>query len=199
MAKKKTGKNNSVLKVAVIGIVLACMIAGYYFYLSRKTGAEADKIPEVTAVDEVLARNLETNYPPTPKEVVKYYSELTRCFYNEEYTQGQMEKMADKIRQLYDEELLAHNEWGSYIIQLQMEIDEYKEKERKISTYQVSASTDVDEFSMDGYEWAKLHCLYNMRQGGSLVCVDEIFLLRKDEEGHWKIFGWELAKENDDK
>lgn len=194
---KKTKKNTNVLKVTIIGIALACLIVGYYSYLNRRAHEQAEANPKVTKVDEVLARNLENNYPPTPKEVVKYYSELTKCFYNEEYSQGQMEEMADKARQLYDAQLLENNEWGSYIINLQAEIDEYKENEREISSYFVASSTDVDYFTQDGFEFARLLCSYTLRQGGSYAKVNEIFLLRRDEDNHWKIFGWELAEEDE--
>lgn len=195
--KKTANKNANVIKITIIGIVMAVLIIGYYYQLVQKEKETAETNPVVTKVDEVLSRNLESNYPPTPKEVVKYYSEITRCFYNEEYSQGQLEQLADKARQLYDAQLVEHNDWGTYIISLQSEIEEYKKNEREISSYSVAASTDVDYFSQDGYEWARLHCIYTLRQGGSYANVDEVFLLREDEEGHWKIFGWELTEEDE--
>lgn len=195
--EKKTKKNSNVLKITIIGIVMAGLILGYYYYLNHKERAAAENNPKLTKVEEVLSRNLATNYPPTPKEVIKYYSELTKCFYNEEYSQGQMEQLADKARQLYDDQLVENNEWGTYIINLQAEIENYKKNERLISSYSVSASTDVEEFSQDGYKFARLHCIYTLRQGGRPVNVDEVFLLRKDDEGHWKIFGWELAEDDE--
>ncbi len=195
--KKTAKKNANVIKVTIIGIVLACLIIGYYFYLNQRERATAEANPIVTKVDEVLSRNLENNYPPTPKEVVRYYSEITKCFYNEEYTQGQLEQLADKARQLFDVQLAEHNEWGTYLMNLQSEIEDYKKNERQISSYSVAASTDVDEFSQDGYKFARLHCIYTVRQGGYYVDVNEIFLLRKDEDGHWKIFGWGLAENNE--
>lgn len=195
--KKKVNKNANIIKVAVIGILMAALIVGYYYHLSAKERAVAEANPKITRVDEVLARNLTNNYPPTPKEVVKYYSELTKCFYNEEYTQGQLEQLAGQARMLFDTQLAEHNEWGTYIRNLQAEIDEYKENGREISSYSVAASTDVYEFSQDGYDWARLRCIYTLRQGSHYEDVNEIFLLRKDEDGHWKIFGWELAEDDE--
>lgn len=195
--KKTAKKNANVIKVTIFGIVMACLIVGYYYYLNQRERAAAEANPKVTKVDEILSRNLTVNYPPTPKEVVKYYSELTKCFYNEEYSKGQMEELADKARQLYDDQLIENNEWGTYIMNLQAEIDEYKKNEKEISSYSVAASTDVDYFSQDNYDFARLRCIYTLRQKGSYVNVDEIFLLRKDADGHWKIFGWELAEDDE--
>ena len=56
-----------------------------------------------------------------------------------------------------------------------------------------SSSTDVEEFERDGYEWAQLYAFYNVRQEGKVVKVTEIFLMRKDEDGRWKIYGWQQA------
>lgn len=193
--KKAEKKNANIIKIVIIGVVLAALIVGYYYYLNQKEKKTAESNPKVTKVDEVLSRNLENNYPPTPKEVIKYYSELTRCFYNEKYSQEQLIQLADKARELYDEKLLENNEREEYISSLQKEIEDYKKDERVIYSYSVSASTDVYEFSQDGYDWARLHCIYTLRKGSSYVNVNEVFLLRKDENGHWKIFGWELVED----
>ena len=86
-------------KNVIIIVVLIALVGGYYFYLSNRNKTEDDT--EVTAVHDVILRNLETNYPPTPKEVVKYYSEITKCLHNENYTDEQFEQMADKLLALY--------------------------------------------------------------------------------------------------
>ena len=53
---------------------------------------------------------------------------------------------------------------------------------------------NVKEFERDGYEWAQLYAFYNVRQSTQIVKVTEEFLMRKDEDGRWKIFGWQEAK-----
>ena len=75
-------------KGMLILIVLVCAVIGYYFYIANKgeDSATKEERVEITAVKNVLLRNLERDYPPTPKEVVKYFAEITRCFYSEKYT-----------------------------------------------------------------------------------------------------------------
>ena len=76
-------KRSSVIGIIVFGVILVAVVAGFAFSLShRKEVAEADTQP--TPVQKVLMRDLERNYPPTPKEVVKYFADITQCFYNEE-------------------------------------------------------------------------------------------------------------------
>lgn len=188
---KKSTKSN--IRGGMVIVLLIVVMVGYYYYLSNKEKAQQEQNPEFTKVQEVLLRNLDTNYPPTPKEVIKYYSEITKCFYNEEYSDGELEQLADKADQLYDEELSENNGWGQYIISLRSDIDEFKENAITISSYLISASTDVEKFEDDGYEFARLHCIYTLKQGNYKQDVDQVFLLRKDEEGHWKIYGWDSA------
>ena len=64
----------------------------------------------------------------------------------------------------------------------------------KISSYTTSSSTDVETFTKDNYEWARLYCMFNIRKGTDMLATTERFLMRKDEAGHWKIYGWELAE-----
>ena len=70
-----------------------------------------------------------------------------------------------KTDQLFDEELNDYNEWGTYIISLKDEIKEYKDNKRRLSSYSVASSTDVDYCTADGYSFALLRCSYNVIQG----------------------------------
>lgn len=191
MKNKGTG-----VKTLIIGIILLCIVLGYYYYLSNKqrNSREEAKVT-TTAVQEVLLYNLEKRYPPTPKEVVKFFGEISKCFYNETYTEEEFLQLASKIQILYDEELVANKTQEQYIKDLREDIDEWKEIGMVISSYSTSASTDVERFTQDGYEWARLYCSFTLRAGTKLETSNEVFLLRKDKEGHWKIFGWDRDSE----
>ena len=192
---KKLGRN----KGAVIFIILVVLVVGYFYYLSNRPVSQPEEVaPEadvMTAVQQVLARDLEINYPPTPREVVKYYSEITQCFYNEELTEEDLYALGMKARELYDAELVANQTEADYIDSLKFDIQDFKNKKRTIASFNPSSSLDVETFSEDGYEWARLYCNYGIKQGELLYNSNMVFLLRKDESGHYKIFGWQLAKE----
>ena len=60
----------------IVLLILMCMLVGYYFYLSNRSGTGKEEPEESSQTQEVLLRDLSRNYPATPKEVVKYYSEI---------------------------------------------------------------------------------------------------------------------------
>lgn len=191
-------KHSKIAKTVIIVVILAAIILVYYYYLGhRAKRQEVEEAVAATVVQSVLMRDLEHNYPPTPKEVVKYYAEITECFYNETYTDEELTLLADKIQQLYDEELAANKTQEQYMEDLKTEIAEMKGKQLTIASYEVSASTDVEEFTQSGYSCARLYCTFYLRQpgNGGRVASQERFVLRKDEDGHWKILGWELVED----
>lgn len=198
MSRHKANISFKGTKGAVILIVLAALIVGYYFYLSNYTKArnEQAQADATTPVQDILLRNLDIDYPPTPKEVIKYYSELTQCLYNEELTEEEIDQLGGRARLLYDEELNEHNEEGQYLMDLREDVGDFNSKSIRIPSYTLPSSTDVEEFTENGRQCARLYCTYHIRQGSSLTDSVEVFVLRKAEDGHWKILGWDLADED---
>lgn len=181
-----------VTQVTIICAILIIAIVGYYCYLVNRNNP-GDREVKATFTQNVLMRNMENNYPPTVKEVVKYYNDVMKCFYNEDCTEEEITDLAKRARELYDDELVEHNPWSTYIVSLENEIDDFKENKRKITSFSVAASTDVDYFEADGYHFAKIRSGYNILQGKESSSSILIYLLRKDDKGHWKIYGWERA------
>ncbi len=191
-------KRRNPARILIVLVVFAIAVVGLFFYISNRSRQIADgKMTQMTPVQEILARNLETNYPPTPKELLKFYSEITRCFYGEEYTNEELVKLATLSRKLFDDELVANQTDEEYLSALKMDIATWKNDKKVISSYSVSSSTDVQEYSYGGYEWAQLYCIYSIRMGTNVAPVQEHFIMRKDARGHWKILGWELVQPGD--
>lgn len=174
-------------------LAIGCVLLAYYMLNLKVEKSKPEDYVELTPVQEVLSRNLQTNYPRTPKEVIKYYSEITKCFYNEEYTEEELYDLAMKAMELYDHDLAANKPEEQYLNDLKSEIEDFKEKEYAISSYSTSSSTDVYDFTEDGYKFSRLYCTYYIRMGTVTQPIEEIFLLRMDEDGHWKIYGWDEA------
>ena len=181
------------LSTSIIIIVVSVALIVGVFLLIMNGNAKDDEPTEVeiTAVQNVLLRNMENDYPPTPKEVLKYYSDITQCFYAGGYTDEELEQLALRAWELYDEDLQANQDYDIYLEDLKAEIASYREKDWNISSYSTSSSLDVEEFERDGHKWAQLYAFYNVRQSTKIVKVTERFLMRKDKDGRWKIFGWE--------
>ena len=188
-------KRSRVITVIVVAVILVAVVAGFAFSLNRREKATAEaEAARVTAVQNVLMKDLERSYPPTAKEVVRYFADITQCFYNEEYTDEELTQMAEKIQGIYDDELIANKSQEEYLDDLRSEIASMKESNYTISGYVLSASVDVEEFVENGYTCARLYCTFNVKQGtkGTTRSMEE-FVLRKDEDGHWKIYGWQLV------
>ena len=185
------------IKGILIGLVLIALVVGYYFYLSNRKPKEAAEDTETTvsAVQKLLLKNIDDDYPPTPREVLKLYSDITVCFYSEDYTDEELPQLALQIEKLYDEELIANNTPDQYQKNLRWDIKTMKDKNLRVTSYSVASATDVDYFDAGGRSWARLSCTYTIRSGKEAGLAREIFLLRKDDMGHWKIYGWEAAKE----
>ena len=60
---------------------------------------------------------------------------------------------------------------------------------------EVTPATDVIYFEHNGYQCAKLNVVYTLKSGTVYQTTKEVYILRKDEQGHWKIFGFTLAEE----
>lgn len=188
------GKNKGLL----IAVVLILLVIGYFYSFSRRNVPQPEEteteIEVMTATQQVLARDLEISYPPTPREVVKYFSEITQCFYNEELSAEDIYALGMKARDLYDAELVANQTEADYMAALKYDIQDFNNKNRTIVSYEPSSSLDVETFSEDGYEWARLYCNYGVKQGEILYNSNMVFILRKDENEHYKIYGWKLAE-----
>ncbi|EOS76561.1 MAG: hypothetical protein OSJ60_06685 [Lachnospiraceae bacterium] len=192
--RKKQNQNG--VKILIIGVILVCLVLGYYFYLSQKAASRKQESEvKITEVQNALLRNLDTNYPPTPREVLKCYCQMAQCLYNETYTEEEFKELALKIQTLYDAELVANTTQDQYLQALKWDIEQFTKEKIVISSYTLSSATDVEEFKQDGYSWAKLYCTFTLRTGTQLSSTQEVFLLRKDEENHWKIYGWELVEQ----
>lgn len=185
--KKKNG-----VKIIIIGIILAALVIGYFYYVMNKGEKPQEEVVESTQVQTVLMRDLDKSYPPSPKEVVVYFSEISKCFYNEKYTEDELYDLAMQIQGIYDDELVANKSEEQYLEDLKSDIAEMKANDRAISSYEVSASTDVKYFEEGSDSCAKLYCTYNIRQGTNIYQNRVVFILRQDEDKHWKILGWDL-------
>ena len=191
-------KNSRKILVILIVVLFVSAILGLFIYVNNKpqSGSVEDDVV-ISNVDNVVLRNLDINYPPTPKEVLKYYSEITMCFYEENLSEEDLVRLAQTARKLYDAELCADVTEEEYLASLREDILEFNSLGIVVSGYTVSASTDVEEFVVDGRECARLYVTYRLRQGTEYIYSNEVFIMRKDENGHWKILGWELLEEEE--
>ena len=171
-----------VIAVAIIGLV----VGGYYMSRSRNNASEDGNVT-LTEVQKVITKDLEDNYPATPREVAKLYNRILQCFYNESYTDEELQQLGDQARMLFDEELLENNPRDAYLDALRADIAEYREKERTIRSVSVCDSNDVVYKTVDKRECAYVDVSYFVDEDKQYSYTYQTYVLRTDEEGKWKI------------
>lgn len=195
---KKTGK---VIRVMVVIVFAAALLLLGYYKLSRRDVQNEETVDlPATELERLKQKDLETSYPGTPTEVVKLYWRLNKCIYNDSLEEEDLDLLLEKLRMLYDEELLADSEntWDSMKKRLQEEIASFAEEERTISSYSVAKNSEVEYGEVEERECATVYCsiLQSAKSRNSMLY--EEFMCRKDADGKWKILGWRQTEERDE-
>lgn len=129
----------------------------------------------------------------TPKSAVKFYSEIIECLYNESPSDEEINQLGTKARAVLDEELNNNNPTENYLIELNKDVLEYSKSNRIIISYTVDATDDVKYYTQDNKEYAVVNATYTLRETDTFTKANEEYILRKDEEGYWKILGWRIS------
>jgi hypothetical protein len=181
------------IKKPVILTLVTLLIIGAYYYCSRIEKDNNEKITTNNEITRITSKDLELNYPSTPKAVVTYYSEIISVIYKIDMNDEELEKVASQMRGLFDEELLLLNSHNAYIDNLKLELELYQEAERYISGYKIENGYNIEYITYKDEDYAKVDVLYYLREGKELKYIYEEYTLREDEDGKWKILFWELT------
>ncbi|MEG0806546.1 MAG: DUF6715 family protein [Lachnospiraceae bacterium] len=173
--------------IVAVGIG-ACLILGYYYYLNHRPvkGAQGED-DNTTEIESIIEADLAEEYPKTPRAVVKFYNRILTCYYNEECSESELKSLAKQQLNLMDEELKANNPEDKFLKKLQLDIQDYKDKKRTISSSTVSGTDDVIYKTVDKRNCAYVTSSYFIKEDNSYDKTFQRYVLRKDEEGKWKI------------
>ncbi|MBR3307737.1 MAG: hypothetical protein IKI75_10885 [Lachnospiraceae bacterium] len=199
------------IKTIIIMIVLVGLFVGYYLYISHRNVesnteeiAAAKTVQDMTTVQKLIAEAAYKDYPATPVQLLKYYNEITVCFYNEEYTEDELKALALISRKMLDDETVAQQTDMEYLLQLEQDIAVMKSQGdhgTTIYSVDVTPSMDVFYFEHDGYECARLYDTFTVKQmvDGTIYypVIRYVYVMRKDADGHWKILGFKKEEEGE--
>lgn len=171
----------------IFAVVCVVIIVGLFWYTATKKGNSAENNDDLTEAEKVITRNLEKNYPETPREVVKFYNRIITCFYDEEYTDDELYELGDQARLLMDDELLENNSKDDYFKNLKADIEDYHDKSKKIESSSVCSSDEVKYQKIDGDDCAYVTASYFVNENKSYTRTNQTYVLRKDKDGKWKI------------
>ncbi|MSS63796.1 DUF6715 family protein [Velocimicrobium porci] len=189
--KKSTKKIlTTILIMITIGVAI---VAVYYNMTKEPSESEKSKTTE-TELEKILNKDLEANYPGTPREVMKFYGRITSCLYKGGLSDEDIEKLADKLRGLMDDELLEKNPESQYIKSVKKDVKEFRDIKKIIMSYSVQNASEIEYSESNGEEYATCTILFltqEKQKKKSYHKVYEKFILRQDENENWKILGWE--------
>lgn len=185
-------KSKNGIKNIIVVLVLVALVVGYFFYLSnRNKNRPHEEDIKISPAQEIILTNYDIEYPPTPKEVVKEYMEITKVLHNTDLEEEELTKVALKLQELFDTELVQNKSEEDYLKDLKSELATFRNNDYSIVNYYTSSSTDVEEYTMDGFKLAKLYGTYDIRTSAGTQALRDVFVLRKDDRGRWKIYGWQ--------
>lgn len=178
------------LRMVLMGILCVALVVGFYYYLANRTTDSVQDTPEISEITKITTKNLDTSYPATPREVIKFYDRILICVYNEEYTEEEFDAMAEQIWNLMDEELQENNPLDLYKETLRADVALYQANNQIIATASVCDSSDVAYEKVQGYECAYVTASYFLQSDTAFNRVNQEYVLRQDSKGKWKIYGF---------
>lgn len=188
-ARKRTTATIGIMTVFAVIVLMF-----YYYWTNRVTPIEDSSIENLTENEKILAEDFENNYPATPREVVKSFARIMRALYSEPKDE-ELEPLAVKIRELYDEEFLNNNPMETYLTNLKTDIASWKDKNRTIANYLLSNEDLEQESVIDGINYSVNYVTYTIMENRKFTETWKV-LLRQDEDERWKILGWQFVPEN---
>jgi Na+-transporting NADH:ubiquinone oxidoreductase subunit NqrC len=176
----------------VVGCILALLCVavvcgGFYLVKVRSDKSQSQDKTELTEVQKIITKDLTTNYPATPREVVKYYSRIITAYYKEDYTDSELDQLVDQELTLFDEELLENNQKDAYLVSLKADIEDYKNRSRYIVSTKVSESDQVGYVQDGDDSLAYVLASYFVREKNAFSWTYQQYVLRQDGDGNWKI------------
>lgn len=195
------GKNKKKIIAAFVAMfcVAAAAVGIFYFVINRTDDTDNARGDSASEVVKLIDKDLDTKYPGTPTEVVKLYWRINKCIYNNSLEDEEFESLLKQLRKLYDEEFLAkdENQWDTMLKNFKADVENYRDNSRIISIYTVDSSSSAEYGEVEGKECATLISSVMIKEKSKRMKTFEKFMCRKNDDGKWKILGWEQADSED--
>lgn len=179
-------KKAGIVIIALITVVALCF--GFYFvkkYVDSNSGENGN----LTKVQKLITRNLDENYPQTPRAVVKLYNQFINCYYKEKYSDEELDSLVEQAQKLFDDELKQNNPKDKLKASVMADVKDYKDRSKVISQTSV-CDTDEVRFVTDkekGDSLAYVQASYFIKEKKEYSRTYQMYVLRKDASGRWKI------------
>lgn len=187
-------KKANTRKLIIVMLIVTIIVLAFYYKITNKNNTNhADIKKSKTEVEKLIDKDLENSYPGSPREVIKLYSRIIKCFYELDLTEEQLDALTIQIRKLFDNELILNNPNDEYLEDLKSEIMEYNEDKRVIVNYMIQKSSLVEYSKSESEDYASIIASYTLREKDDRNKVYEQFILRQDDKKNWRILGWKVV------
>ncbi len=147
-----------------------------------------------TEAQNILAKDMERNYPATEREVVRLFARISKCYHNEVISDDEFNGLVEMQRKLFDEEFLENNPLDTFTNNLAAEIDAAKSRKYQMATWRVQKQSSVVTWQSGDDRFSSIIASFTMNEKEiGYTRTYEEFLLRENEKGRWKIVGWRLT------
>lgn len=175
-------------------MICAVIIVGFYMYLNKAAGDRTEDKQQTAAVtekDRLLEADFVKYYPPTPREVMKWYNRYSKlCFGENKPSKKETTQIAANMHMLLDSELATQNGEKEYADSLWKEVQDFKQRKAKLVETQVCDTDDVIYKTVKDKNYAYVQTSYFVREASTYTKTYQKFVLREDSEGNWKILGF---------
>ncbi|WP_310601976.1 DUF6715 family protein [Anaerosporobacter sp.] len=192
MATSKKEQRNKVL-IIIIGTIV---LVGLYLFFSNQNNKKREQAVIAEQVQKILDSDIEMDYPSSPREVIIQFNKILACYYKEKLDDDTLKKLMAQERVLFDQQLLDQNSIENQLKDLKAEILDFQKAKRSIVTSTVAKSSSVEYETKDGKEYASIIASYTLKDS-EVVKTYEKYILRKDDQGKWRILGWEVTSSTD--
>ncbi len=186
MKKQETAKTIGIL------ILLGALLLFVFYKVVQNTSRNQEKPTEKTEYEQLMEYDFANAYPQTVRDVMRLYMRYLDYIYSEDISEEQIAALNNKMRNLYTEELLALNDEETQLNALKEERAAYKKDKILFVSYTMTEASQIVYDTIKEEEFAKLNVIMTIKAGYSIDKAQE-YVLKKDEDGNWKIYGWTLT------
>ena len=189
--KKKNGPWGTIIFM----VLFAAVVIGIYFAITRGKNTDTKEIPaETSEADALIKKDLDWEYPATPREVLKLYCRITKCLYNDDLTDEQIKKLVSQVRNLYSFDLLENNAEDEQIAFIKGDRVEYKKDKKTIFSFAIDSANNIEYIDTKAGKTALIKMYFTLKAGANMDRSFEEFSLIRQDDGKWKIAAWRQSE-----
>ena len=80
-------------RIVILAIVIVAAICTAFYIVNNNSKKESAKEAGLTEIQKITTRNMEKDYPATPREDIKFYNRIVKCYYGRQYSDDELSSL----------------------------------------------------------------------------------------------------------